>query len=165
MVISILYKRPEDPASIDPTIIDNLLCDDRGHPQIPSSAVQRCPSPELVHLFNNNHNKWINDPVIMDYNHVLEPPTLEVYTDTQPALRGKYSVEFYGKERYTTTINNTTNIDNNVTKLKMTLNDNIEQLVSANQNRTIYPKVTTVIIHSQMTRNSKENDPISRYDK
>ncbi|CAF4102566.1 unnamed protein product [Rotaria sp. Silwood2] len=161
MVISILYKRPEDPASIDPTIIDNLLCGDRGHPQIPSSAVQRCPSPELVHLFNNNHNKWINDPVIMDYNHVLEPPTLEVYTDTQPALRGKYSVEFYGKERYTTTINNTTNIDNNVTKLKMTLNDNIEQLVSANQNRTIYPKVTTVIIHSQMTRNSKENDPIS----
>ncbi|CAF1450055.1 unnamed protein product [Rotaria sordida] len=232
MVISIFYKRREDPASIDPTIIDNLLCGDGGSPQIPvslyrlhmyfnylsltdfhlvlklfpnlrhltfststfdlnfasstiwhefisknllklekfqfyiritGSVVQQCPSPELVHLFNNDHKKWIDGPVIMDYNHVLESPMLEVYTYSQFAHNGKFSVELYGKERYITTTNNTISIDKNITRLRITLNDNVEQLVSTYQNRTIYPKVTIIIIHSQMTIKPKENDPISRF--
>ncbi|CAF1632722.1 unnamed protein product [Rotaria sordida] len=232
MVISIFYKRREDPASIDPTTIDNLLYGDGGSPQIPvslyrlhmyfnylsltnlhlvlklfpnlrhltfststfdlnfasstiwhefisknllklekfqfyiritGSIVQQCPSPELAHLFNDDHKKWIDGPVIMDYNHVLESPMLEVYTYSQFAHNGKSSVELYGKERHITTTNNTISIDKNITRLRITLNDNVEQLVSTYQNRTIYPKVTIIIIHSQMTIKPKENDPISRF--
>ncbi|CAF4522938.1 unnamed protein product [Rotaria sp. Silwood1] len=234
MAITILYKRREDPASIDPAIIDNLLYGDGGHPQIPvslnrlymsfhylsltdfqlvlklfpnlrhltfststfdlnfasstiwhefistnltklekfqfyiritGSAIQQCPSPELVHSYNSNHYKWIDGPVIMDYNHVLEPPTLEVYTYSQSAHNRKYAVEFYGKQRYMKTTSNTIDVDKNITKLKITLHDNVEQLVLTNQSRTIYPNVTIITIHSQMTTRPKENDPISRCDK
>ncbi|CAF0988067.1 unnamed protein product [Rotaria sp. Silwood1] len=234
MAITILYKRREDPASIDPAIIDNLLYGDEGHPQIPvslnrlymsfhylsltdfqlvlklfpnlrhltfststfdlnfasstiwhefistnltklekfqfyiritGSAIQQCPSPELVHSYNSNHYKWIDGPVIMDYNHVLEPPTLEVYTYSQPAHNRKNAVEFYGKQRYMKTTSNTIDVDKNITKLKITLHDNVEQLVLTNQSRTIYPNVTIITIHSQMTTRPKENDPISRCDK
>ncbi|CAF0882000.1 unnamed protein product [Rotaria sp. Silwood1] len=129
MAITILYKRREDPASIDPAIIDNLLYGDGGHPQIP------------------------------------EPPTLEVYTYSQSAHNRKYAVEFYGKQRYMKTTSNTIDVDKNITKLKITLHDNVEQLVLTNQSRTIYPNVTIITIHSQMTTRPKENDPISRCDK
>ena len=99
----------------------------------------------------------------MDYNHVLKPPTLEVYTHSQPARNGKYYTEFYGKERYMTTNSNIMDIKDNVMGLRITLNDDYnEPLVLVNQNKTSYPKVTTIRLHSQMTATATEDDSINR---
>jgi hypothetical protein len=99
----------------------------------------------------------------MDYNHARKPPTLEVYTHSQSARNGKYYTEFYGKERSMTTNSNIMDIKNNITTLQITLNDDYnEPLVLANQDKTSYPKVTTINLHSQMTTAAREDDFINR---
>lgn len=91
----------------------------------------------------------------MDNNDQLLSPLLELYTYSQPSREGKYIVELYDKKRYTTIVNNMINIDENMTKLKVTLNNN-QQL--PNEILAIYPKVTTINIHSQMTMITAENE-------
>ena len=63
-----------------------------------------------------------------------------------------------------TTKDNMIDINENVTILQVTLNDNDVQMVSKNRDRTNYPKVTTIVIHSQLTTIPIENDPMNRYD-
>ncbi|CAF2217476.1 unnamed protein product [Rotaria magnacalcarata] len=130
--------------------------------QVTGDAAQRCPAPGLVELFNENHDKWIKGPVIMNYNHALKPPTLEVYTYPQPTYNGKYYAELYGNETYISTKRNIMDIDDNAKVLRITLNDNNnEQLTLLNQNKMNYPKVTTIRLHSQMTEMARENDSIN----
>ncbi|CAF3473607.1 unnamed protein product [Rotaria socialis] len=130
--------------------------------QVTGDAAQRCPAPGLVELFNENHDKWIQGPVIMNYNHPLKPPTLEFYTYSQSAWKGKYYAEFYGNETYISTKSNIMDIYDNAKTLRITLNDNNnEQLTLLNQNKANYPKVTTIRLHSQMARSARENDSMN----
>ncbi|CAF4005757.1 unnamed protein product [Rotaria sp. Silwood1] len=151
MKIHINYRRDQDPESIDEKIIDNLLCGDDGQPQIPPQS----SLSELVYLFNDMNRQWINSPIIIDYNFQSDPPLHEFYTYSQPSHDGKYIVEFYGTKRHIAPSNDAINIDKNMTRLKITLND--DQLL-ANEILTIYPKVTAINVHSQMTTITIEND-------
>ncbi|CAF5047027.1 unnamed protein product [Rotaria sp. Silwood1] len=110
---------------------------------------------ELVYLFNDMNRQWINSPIIIDYNFQSDPPLHEFYTYSQPSHDGKYIVEFYGTKRHIAPSNDAINIDKNMTRLKITLND--DQLL-ANEILTIYPKVTAINVHSQMTTITIEND-------
>ncbi len=131
---------------------------------LPGDDVQR-PSPQMIDTFYEVHKNWLIGPVIMDYNSILNPPLLEFYTYSQPVRGGKYSVEFYGKERYIskTMTSVEVNINKNITNLKITLTDEQETVQLATiRNNDVYPAVKRVIIHSQMTITPMENDEKSR---
>ncbi|CAF1277323.1 unnamed protein product, partial [Didymodactylos carnosus] len=136
--------------------------------EVIGSAAEQRPELELLCSFDYNNNKQVVGPVIMDYNFLLHPPLLEFYTYSQPVRGGKHFVEFYGKERHMTETDDEINIDKNIPRLKITLTDEqqqalIDQLLM-HEKRAIYPNVTTILIHSQMTTTAMENDKRSSFE-
>lgn len=113
------------------------------------------PSPEVVYSFNDINSQWIDGPVIMDHNFRLHTPIVEIYTYSQSFDDIKYTTEFYDKRRFIARADSTIEVNKNITKLKITLND---ELPSTNESLAIYPKVKTINIHSQMSRNLIQDD-------
>jgi len=68
--------------------------------------------------------KWLIGSVIMDYNPLLIPLVLEVYTYSESVCVGKYSLELHGMKMYmmVTIINVPINIDKNITDLPHHIN-------------------------------------------
>ncbi|CAF4667406.1 unnamed protein product, partial [Rotaria sp. Silwood2] len=129
--------------------------------RVTGHVVQQCPSPLLIQSFENNDYKWINDPVIMNYNHAPKIAFLEIYTYSQAACDERYSVQFYGTEKFMTRKYNMIDINENVRILKVTLNDNNVEMGLKNRDRTNYPKVKTIVVHSQLTTIPIENDSMN----
>ena len=111
------------------------------------------------------NSQWLTGPLVMDYNYALKSPVVEIYTYPQSARMGKYSVEFYDKNRYVSrkTTDDSINIDKNVTDLRITLTDN-QQIPTAMDEHSLYemtntfPKVKSIVIHSQMITPPPDND-------
>ncbi len=130
------------------------------------------PPTELIDSFYSINSQWLVGPVVMDYNSLLTSPVLEVYTYPQSVGVGKYSLRLYGRKRYMaiTGTDVRINIDKNIKALHVALTDN-QQITTTNdqllayETSGTYPKVTRIIIHSQMTTSPVENDQQMRYDK
>ena len=123
----------------------------------------------MIDSFYEIHRKWFLGPLIMDYNYLLNPPSLEIHTYSQPVHRGKYLVEFYGKERYIAghTVDARLGINKNITHSKITLTDQQETTSTTSchlmdrENET-YSNIKAVNIHSTLTTTPMENDKKSR---
>ncbi|CAF3083467.1 unnamed protein product [Rotaria sp. Silwood2] len=108
--------------------------------------MQQSSSPELVYSFNHIDTQWLDSCVIMGYNFLLNPLLLEFYTYSQSS-RGVKHDEI--------------NIDKNIITLKITLNNN--QILTS-EKLGIYPNVTRINNHSQMTTTVMENGLQNRCD-
>lgn len=108
------------------------------------------------------NSQWLASPVVMDYYSLSLKPILEFYTYPQSTKFGKYSLELYGRKRYTspTMSNIGMNANRNITNLRVTLNDDQQSIFDIDG---CYPKVTKLVIHSQMTRPLIEDDRKNKY--
>ena len=121
-----------------------------------------CPTIDQIDLFQSMNSQWLASPIVMDYNSLLPKPVLEFYTNSQLKKFGKYSLDLYGRTRYISPsmTNVTTNINRNLTQLRVTLNDDQQSIYDIDG---CYPKVTKLAIHSQITRSLIEDDRNNKY--
>ena len=126
-----------------------------------SNNVVQCPPTDLIDSFQFLNNQWLDGPLVMDYNSLLKRSILEVYTNRQSKRIRKCALELYGRKRHvaTTMADNSANIDRKITYLHVTLND--DQFPSYDIDG-CYPKVSRLIILSQMTRSPTEEDKKSK---
>lgn len=108
------------------------------------------------------NSQWLASPVVMDYNSLFQKPTVEFYTYPQSTKFGKFSLELHGRTRYLSTLipDAGMDINRNMTQLRVTLNDDQNAIYDIDG---YYPKVTKLVIHSQMTRLLIENDRQNKY--